>query len=96
MIRKEVSDLMGLGSFPASKQVDLAVIDRQESLLASITPPVSDDEARELVKLFGPDDYFGGAWTLIHLVESAPNWPLEDCLRDGSNEWILRLKSRLR
>jgi hypothetical protein len=96
MIRKEVSDLVGLGQFPASKDVDLAVIARQESLLASITPPVSDDEARELIKLFGPDDYFGGAWTLVHLIESAPQWPLEDCLRDESNEWILRLGSRLR
>ncbi|MDB6032726.1 MAG: hypothetical protein JWM16_3064, partial [Verrucomicrobiales bacterium] len=33
-----------------------------------------------LVKVFGPDDYYGLAWSLLHLIESAPGWPLADCL----------------
>ena len=73
---------------------DPEVIQQQERLLASIRPPVSDDEARELLKVFGPDDYFGLAWTVLHLVEGAPNWPLEDCLSGSSNEWIVTLRER--
>jgi hypothetical protein len=95
MIRSEIAELMKLGSFPASHDIVPNTIVRQQSLLSSIAPPVTDDEARELVKLFGPDDYYGGAWTVLHLIESAPSWPLADCLSDDSNEWVVRLRQRL-
>jgi hypothetical protein len=94
MIRSEVSQLVRLGPFPSSRAVDPDLIQRQEYLLMTIEPPVSDAEARKLIKLFGPDDYFGLAWKLLHLIEKAPNWPLEDCLSDTSNEWIAMLKDR--
>jgi hypothetical protein len=95
MIRDEIRDLVKLGPFPASRDVVVAVMNKQEELLRRITPPLTDDEARQLVKLFGPDDYFGAAWTVLHLVESTPHWPLADSLSDTSNEWIIRLKERL-
>lgn len=94
MIRTEVSELAKLGAFPSSKNVDLALIKRQQELLQHITSPISDAETRELIKLFGPDDYYGLAWTLLHLIEEAPNWPLVDCLASHSNEWIDLLKQR--
>jgi hypothetical protein len=94
MIRPEINQLIHLGKFPASPKVVPEVIRRQEELLGKIKPPVTNDEARELVKLFGPDVYYGGAWTLLHLVESAPQWPLTECLSEISNEWIARLKER--
>jgi hypothetical protein len=59
-----------------------------------IEQPISDDDARALVKLFGPDDSFGLAWTLLHLIETAPGWPLEDVLDESGNEWVDRLKQR--
>jgi hypothetical protein len=95
MIRPEIKELAELGSFPSSQRVDAATIKRQQETLSRITPPVSDAEVRELVKLFGPDDYFGLAWTVLHLVEGSPKWPLADCLEDRSNEWIRRLKARV-
>lgn len=94
MIRDEIRQLVLLGTFPASQDASPEVVGKQEKLLRSIVPPVTDDEARELIKLFGPDDYFGGAWTVLHLVETAPHWPLMDCLSSSSNEWIVRLKER--
>jgi hypothetical protein len=94
MVRSDVIELVRLGGFPPSKGVDLGLITRQQEFLQRITPPITDEEARELVKLFGPDDYYGLAWTVLHLVESAPNWPLADCLADHSNEWINRLRAR--
>ncbi len=95
MIRPEIQQLVKLGTFPASHEVDQKVIGEQDKLMRAIQPPISDEEAKELVKLFGPDDYFGAAWTVLHLVESAPSWPIEECLLDTSNEWVVRLKERL-
>ncbi len=95
MIRSAVGELVRLGAFPSSKGADLLLIKRQEELLHRIRPPISDAEARELVKLFGPDDYYGLAWTVLHLVEGAPNWPLADCLTSRSSEWIDRLRERV-
>jgi len=95
MIRPQVAELVKLGVFPASHDVVHAQIEKQQQLLESIQPPLSDDEARELVKVFGPDDYYGLGWTVLHLIESAPGWPLWDCLRDTSKEWIQTLRQRL-
>jgi hypothetical protein len=94
MIRSELRDLIEIGAFPASQGADLPSIKRRQELLDRIKPPVSDSEARELVKLFGPDEYFGLAWTVLHLIEGAPGWPLADCLSVGPNAWIDRLKRR--
>src|SRR5437870_5799632 len=93
MMREEIRELLKLGRFPASRLVDNDVIRAQQDLLSKIEPPVSDDEAKRLVGLFGPDDYFGLAWTLLHLVETAPSWPIAECLIDVENEWIRRLKN---
>jgi hypothetical protein len=34
------------------------------------------------------------AWTLVHLVESAPGWPLLGQLPDLDNPWITLLRER--
>jgi hypothetical protein len=94
-IRQEVIELGTLGPFPASGAVELTQIEQRQRLLDAIKSPVTDAEARELVKLFGPDDYFGLAWTVLHLVESAPGWPLEDCLASVDDEWIQTLRRRV-
>lgn len=59
-----------------------------------IERPISNDDARALATIFGPDDCFDLAWTLLHIIETVPDWPLEDVLNDASNEWIDRLKQR--
>src|ERR1051326_1445342 len=94
MIRPEIQELVRLGPFPASQDVNFEIIQRQQDLLATVKAPVSDDEAEQLLRLFGPDDYFGAAWTLLHLVETAPNWPIRECLEGDANEWIVRLRER--
>jgi hypothetical protein len=62
----------------------------------SVNKPVSDDEARTLVSLFGTDGCFGLAWTILHLIESSPNWPIVECLANSSNEWVVSLRDRAR
>ena len=98
-MRKEIKELAKMGPLPSYKiamQSDqLEKLDGYSQLIVAIRKPVTDEEARVLASLFGPDDGFGLEETLIHLVESAPGWPLWDCLEDMSNEWIQRLRRRL-
>ncbi|MYY81512.1 hypothetical protein GT044_09620 [Streptomyces sp. SID335] len=47
-------------------------IDRRERRLAAISHPVTHEEAAALATCFGPDDCYGLAWTLLHLIETAP------------------------
>lgn len=94
MIREEVRKLVELGPLPPSTNTDSETIDRHWALLAAISRPISVEEAEALVALFGPDECFGLVWSLIHLLESAPGWPLEYLLTDMSNEWIRLLLTR--
>jgi hypothetical protein len=59
--------------------------------------PVTDEEARVLASLFPPEGtLFGVAWELLHLIETAPHWPLADVLdTNPETEWIARLRKRV-
>lgn len=100
MIRQEVIELGRMGPLPESekavKENLQELISRYEKLIMSIKKPVTDEEARVLVTVFGSDDAFGLVWPLVSLVESAPGWPLAECLENNDNEWIRMLKQRLR
>jgi hypothetical protein len=93
-MQSAVSELVILGPLPSSAKPDVGQLEKFQSVLAKIKQPISDEDARALVRLFGPDDCFGLAWSLLHLIETAPNWPLEDCLQVSGNEWIERLRER--
>lgn len=93
-IRKEIHLLQLLGTLPSEEGENTELIQKYDDLERSIVPPITDDEARILVKLFGSDGCFGLASSFVHLIETAPNWPIEECLTDLDNEWILELKNR--
>lgn len=91
--RPSVRRLAELGPLP-DEQADESRIAAHERALRDITPPVNADEAALLVTLFGPDDCYGLAWTLLHLVESTPQLALtEEPAADG-NLWLHRLWQR--
>src|SRR3954451_8350461 len=98
ILRPEIKSLMELGLLPSTKSLQHGLdstVARYENLILSIQRPVTDAEARALTRVFGDDDAFGLAWALISLVESAPGWPLRDCLPENSdNEWIALLRER--
>jgi hypothetical protein len=70
MIRNEVRQFMNLGPLPGSNAA-VGVIAQHQSALQQISSPVTDEAARELTHLFGPDECYGLAWTLLHLIESS-------------------------
>jgi hypothetical protein len=97
MVRHEVEELQKLGPFPSSDELgseSIGLVDKYGELLSSIEEPVNDEEAKALTGAFGGDDFFGLCWTLVHLIETAPNWPIDECLENVANEWIKRLKDR--
>jgi hypothetical protein len=89
-----IEELLKLGPLPSSANPDILKLERYQNLIASVEQPVSEEDARALITLFGDDDCFGLAWTLLHLIEAAQNWPIKDCLNRSGNEWIDRLKER--
>lgn len=92
-MRPKIVDLINLGTLPSEKGADVEKIRLIEETLAKIKPPITNEEAEALVKLFGEDSCFGLAWTLLHLVETAPDWPIEECLKENkTNPWMIRLR----
>jgi hypothetical protein len=94
-MQQPVVELGRLARMPLSNSADRENVRQYQNLLAAVQQPVTDEEARLLVTLFGPDDYFGLVWPLVHLVERAPGWPIQDCLEDTENEWIRLLGQRM-
>ncbi|ADV62992.1 hypothetical protein Isop_2418 [Isosphaera pallida ATCC 43644] len=92
-MRPEIHQLVGKGRLPSSTS-SIPIIEEWQTALEKIKPPLSDEEAVALSKLFpnSEDECFGLAWTLVHLVETAPSWPIQACLQDKSNPWIVRLR----
>ncbi|MEV7738719.1 hypothetical protein AB0O75_42785 [Streptomyces sp. NPDC088921] len=97
-IRDEVRDFCALGPLPSEQ--DDSVSDEKfeevERLLHAISSPVTDEEARYLIESFGEDNCFGMAWTLLHLVETAPSPAVTSKPPAESNLWIHNLWIRYR
>lgn len=88
-IRAEVQQLIDLGQFPASADATDLDIDRRGALLTAIKPPLSREEGAALLVCFGPDDAFGLAWALLHLVETTEGGvPIETKPQPSDNEWV--------
>ena len=93
-MQQAVSALLVLGPLPNSAVATVQTVHAFEEQLSKVQKPVTDEEACALVKLFGPDDCVGLAWTLLHLIETAPGWPIESALIGLEGEWIRRLRER--
>ena len=93
-MQRAVSGLLRLGPLPSSAAATVPSIQAFQDLLSKVRTPITDEEACALVKLFGPDDCFGLAWTLLHLIETAPGWPVEGALNGLEGEWIERHRER--
>lgn len=93
-MRENIIKLVQLGPLPSSES-DAELIVKYEKLINDIVPPITNDEAKALTKLFGDDDCFGLAWSLIHLIETAPDVTLIQDI-PSTNEWIKLLKKRMK
>jgi hypothetical protein len=93
-MRPEIRRLVELGRLPSEDDGDVETLRKYELEYRRITRPIADEEAIVLVRLFGEDGCFGFASSLMHLIETAPGWPIEACLTATGNPWVLELKNR--
>jgi hypothetical protein len=99
-IRPAVVELVALGRLPTDEQWDADPL-RGDRWAASVGQlyvdgDVTDDEACALLGLLPEDDSdsYGVAWTLVHVIESAPGWPLRDALDHARGPWSDLLRGR--
>lgn len=93
-VRPEVLRLAVLGALPRSSVATEDDLQHRTGLLTAIRPPLNAEEAAALLGCFGPDDCFGVAWTLLHLLETTPGGAVLAAPGDHANEWIRRLWAR--
>lgn len=93
-MRQKIRKLVELGRLPSEDCADVEKLRLYDSLYRDIVRPVSNEEAIALVGLFGEDGCFGLAFAFVHLIETAPGWPIQECLADVGNPWILQLRNR--
>lgn len=93
-IQQAISALLVLGPLPSSAAAACPTMHAFEEHLSKVQTPITDEEAYALVKLFGPDDCFVLAWTVLHLIETARSRPVESALIGLEGDWIDRLRER--
>jgi hypothetical protein len=93
-MRPEVQTFAADGPLP-DWDADGEEIDRRCEQLEAIAKPVTREEAQALVACFGPDDCYGVAWALLHLIETGPNPVLIAEPAPDANEWHHTLWARI-
>lgn len=86
--------LKKFGPLPSFENATAELIDKYQVVFDKISTPITDDEALILAEIFGVDDCFGLAWTALHLIETAPNWPLKKALQLMNKKWAFVCRSR--
>lgn len=81
-MRESIKKLVEMGSIPSYEDATEQSLDEYVKLLHAIEKPVSIEEAKALIKLFSPDDIGGINYTIIHIVETAPEWSLQTFLEN--------------
>ena len=89
-----IEQLKQLGPLPAESTDDVALIQRWQDIVERVATPVDVPEAEILSTLFGSDDCFGAAWSLVHLIETASDLTDEYLIQLPPNEWIDLLRIR--
>jgi hypothetical protein len=72
------------------------ITDVQRSI-ETMARPLSADDISALISALSAagDTAFGLNWSILNLVETAPEWPLWDMLRDEGNDWVHCFRQRL-
>jgi len=78
-----------MGPFPDSASATEEQLNQLGDAIDKIERPVTSEEAALLLTMFGPDECFGLAWNLVHLVETAPGGvPISEKPPPDANEWV--------
>jgi len=92
-MRTEVQRLAALGRLPSESAPPEAIAGR-EVLVRAIAGPLDLNEAKALAQILGDDNCFGLAWSVLHLIETAPGWDLKH-IPSGSSPWLATMRARI-
>jgi hypothetical protein len=94
-VRPEFETVVALGQLPTDADLDEDAVRRYAEALDALVAAPSAYEAVALTEVFPPDEStsFGLAWTLVHTIESSPDWPVAAAL-DDRNYWVTLLRER--
>jgi len=89
-MRDTVAELIAPCRLPAEVEGDVPRLQAFEAAIKLIDPPVSDAEALALLSVFPASaaSCFGLAWSVLHLIETAPGWPIPEAKSQESNPWV--------
>jgi len=95
-MRTTVAKLVALGALPMETTATVPVLEAFEVALGEVQAPLTLEEASALVSILPRDESscFGAAWTVIHLIETAPDWPSKELSSLPSSPWIEMLRQR--
>ena len=93
-MRNSVAQLVALGQLPSEASATVQCVQEFETLLKAIEPPLTKYEALAVLNVFGQDGCFGLAWSLLHLVETAPGWPFAEARLHKANPWVKSMLER--
>lgn len=93
-MQNAVRSLISLGPLPASSDADQEHLRQVEAALAAVRTPLSQAEAEALLPVFGSDECFGLAWSLLHIVETAPDIVNVLANAGPGNLWVNTLRER--
>jgi hypothetical protein len=94
-VRQAFQNLADLGPLPASEALGEQTARQYEEAVKALPPTPTAKEAVALVELLPPDDSaaFGLAWSILHVIEASPAWPVWEVL-DDHTVWVRRLRER--
>jgi hypothetical protein len=95
-MRTSVTNIVSLGRLPEERSASVAQLQAFEAALSSIERPVTDEEAMSLLQVLPntEESCFGLAWSVLHLIETAPGWPLKEAKLQCSNPWVASMLER--
>jgi hypothetical protein len=95
-MRVGISQVVALGQLPDEALAEVTRVQTFETALAQVESPLTDEEALALLSVFPSDESscFGLAWSVLHLIETAPGWPLAQARLLATNPWVRSMLER--
>ena len=95
-IRDEVREFLSLGPLPESQAAEVAHLEQLQAALFRMPKPLTDEEAAQVARMFGPDECYGLAQTLVAYIESAPDALNHPDFPPEDGYWLRDLRDRAR
>lgn len=94
-MRPEFRELLRLGQLPSDDDLSDDEASRFVNALDGLPSAPAAEEAVALVSMLPSDDStsLGLAWSVLHAIEAAPEWPIWSAL-DDRNWWVTLLRKR--